>query len=232
MSGSDKQDAANIVTSTTPNTTLGVVFDFSEGNQPVPPDLTHLFTRTFEDISMPGNGWNGAERVAVANIARAGPVPGAADLLPNAAVGAATLITDRHATATEERVRETVSAIGDTRYAELVGILAATKAVDTITVLLGHDFETLPEPQSGDTIPDQANPRLKRRSAWVAMDGPSLPRHALSAAPGTQATVTRLLDRLYLSADNLGSNDSVRGLTREQMEIVILKVSHSNECFW
>jgi len=208
------------------------MFDFSGGNRPVPRDLAQLFARTFEDISSPGNGWNGAERVAMANISRRGTVPDAADLLPSAAVDAATLISGGQATATKEQVSGTVSAIGDTRYAELVGIIATTKAVDTITVLLGHGVEALPEPQPGEAVTDRDNPRLKRRSAWVAMSGPPLPRHALSAAPSIQATVTRLLDRLYLPADDLGSDGPVRGLTREQMEILILKVSHSNECFW
>lgn len=208
------------------------MFDFSEGNRPVPRDLAPLFSRTFEDISAPGNGWNGAQRVAIANITRARTVPDSAGLLPSAAVHTATMISGTQAMPTEDRVRETVSTIGDTRYAELVGIVAAMKAVDTITVLLGHDVEPIPDPQPGDTVPDQANPRLKRRSAWIEMSGPPLPRHALSAAPGIQATVTRLLDRLYVSADDLGNDDPVRGLTREQMEIIILKVSHSNECFW
>ena len=64
------------------------------------------------------------------------------------------------------------------------------------------------------------------------MTGPARPRYALSAAPMAQAMVTRLLDRLYMTSNDLGGTSLIRGLTREQMEIVILKVSHSNECFW
>lgn len=208
------------------------MFDFSEGKWPVSYDLAPLFALTFTDIASPGNGWSGIERVAIAEAGRSEPKPDAYDVLPETAVEAAALIVSTHGTTNEAWVRDTVSEIGATRYVEIVGISAATNAIDTITEMLGFEVEPLPEPQPGEPVPGASNPRLKRRSAWVPMSGPPKPRFAISASPGTQATVSRLLDRLYPSINEYGRDGAVRGLTREQAEIVALKVSHSNECFW
>ena len=207
------------------------MFNFSTASQPLPRDLAPLFAQSLETIASPGDGWNGSERVAIANITRNGTHDQAGVRLPSAAADAATLIGDGQARTTEEWVRSTVLTIGDTRYAELVGIAAVTKAIDTITALLGHEALPMPEPRSGDSVPPKHDRTLKRRSAWVAMSGPPVPRFALSAAPGTQALVTQLIERFYLSKDDVRSDGPVRGLTREQVEIVALKVSHSNECF-
>lgn len=208
------------------------MFESLGANWTVSRDLAPLLAQTFHDIASPGNGWNGTERVAIAMAARDSSVPEAVRILPDAAVIAAKTIATQPAGSHEEGVRATVRAIGETRYVELVGIVGAIKAIDTITTLLGDGTETLPESLAGESVPAVEIPKLKRRSAWVAMAGPAKPRYALSAAPMTQAMVNRLVDRLYMPADDLGRSSLVRGLTREQMELVILKVSHSNECFW
>jgi hypothetical protein len=208
------------------------MFDLSGGEWPAPQDLAPVFTRTFLDIASPGNGWSGIERVTIAKVGRTGANPTTSDVLPQAAVDAAVLIVKAQSTANEAWVLDTVLEIGATRYVEIVGIASAIRAIDTITEMLGFEAEPLPEPQPGEPVPGASNPRLKRRSAWVPMSGPPKPRFAISASPGTQATVTRLLDRLYPSIDEFGEEGSMRGLTREQAEIVALKVSHSNECFW
>ena len=211
---------------------LTLMFEISGWNWPVSRDLSSLFARTFDDIASAGNGWYGVERVAIAELARNGAGRGVVNDLPDAAVNAATMIANQPAGSQESQVRETVRVIGETRYVELVGIVVAMTAIDTITTLLGFGTETLPEPHAGEPILSPTDPKLKRRSAWVAMTGPARPRYALSAAPMAQAMVTRLLDRLYMTSNDLGGTSLIRGLTREQMEIVILKVSHSNECFW
>ena len=208
------------------------MFDFSGGKWPVSQDLTSVFARTFSDIASPGNGWSGIERIAIADVGRTGPNATTGDVLPQPAVDAAVLVVKAQNTANEAWVRDTVSEIGATRYVEIVGIASAMNAIDTITEMLGFEAEPLPEPQPGEPVPGASNPRLKKRSAWVPMAGPPKPRFAISASPGTQETVTRLLDRLYPSIDEFGRDAPVRGLSREQAEIVALKVSHSNECFW
>ena len=45
-------------------------------------------------------------------------------------------------------------------------------------------------------------------------------------------TVSRILDRLYISENGLPETNDAQGLTKEQSEIVAVKVSHNNECFY
>jgi hypothetical protein len=197
-------------------------------------DLMQLFASVWGDLAAPGTGWSGTERVAIASAARAARTgeSEAPPVLPDDAVEAVSFVAARPAQVSEAWVRGMVSSLGETRYVELVGIVAVLACVDTVTQLLGAGLERLPEPLPGNPTPDGPNPRLKRRSSWVAMDGPPMPRWALTAAPRVQATVNRLLDRLYMTGEDMRSNDPVRGLTRTQVETVVVAVSHSNECFY
>jgi hypothetical protein len=206
--------------------------DRSSGTWPVPPDTAELFSTTFDDIASAGNAWTGAEKVAIANAARHESTPVVPSPLPEAAIDAAALIASRSRVPGGEWVSEVVASLGETRYVELVGVTAAVTAVDTVTRLLGHGHGPLPEPRSGEPVPPPHDAHRKRRSAWVAMNGPANPKHAVSGAPRVQETVTRLLERLYISETERIENGTVRGLSREQRELVALKVSHSNECFW
>ena len=208
------------------------MFDFSRVEWAVPTDIAPLFTETLEDVASAGNAWTGAEKVALVNVARNGPHADGSDLLPDAALDAAVLISTRPRVPDESWVRATVSAIGETHYVELVAVTAAVSAVDTVTSLLGLGKQALPEARPGDPEKPPHDPQLKRRSGWVSMTGPSNPKHALSAAPKGQATVIRLLERLYMSVDERKIGGPIRGLSAEQRELVALKVSLTNECFW
>jgi len=212
--------------------TLRRMFDLSVGEWPVPPNISSLFTATFDDIASPGNAWTGAEKIAIAHAARPGSDTDARDVLPDVAVDAASRIASRSRVPSESWVRDTVSSIGETHYVELVAVASAIVAVDTVTQLLGHGFEPLPEPKHGEPTPPAPDPKLKRRSAWVSTSGPANPKHALSAAPLAQTMVTRLLERLYCSEEDRDDVDCLRGLSHEQRELVAVKVSHANECFW
>lgn len=204
----------------------------SGGRWPIPPDIPPLLERTFNDIASPGDGWSGVERVAIASIARSGPRSDSNSSLPKAGVDAAHLVASSPSAVNEPWVREKLSAIGEIRYVELVGIVAALAAVDTVTVMLGLGVEPLPGPLAGELLPARENPGLNRRSSWVSTSGPPGPVNAISAAPRTRITVMRLLQRLYVPESELDDTGPVRGLTREQVELVALKVSHSNECFY
>lgn len=114
----------------------------------------------------------------------------------------------------------------------LLGIVAQVTAVDTVTRLLWGGLEELPAPRPGEPIAEDPGPRLKRRSAWIAMTGPPVPRFALSAVPSSQAMVNRLLDRLYIPKGEMEGRGMVRALHRAQMEVVVVSVSLANECFY
>ncbi|HSF84323.1 MAG TPA: hypothetical protein VLG28_01520 [Acidimicrobiia bacterium] len=129
-------------------------------------------------------------------------------------------------------VAAVVDAIGEQPYVELVGVVSCLAAVDAFTQLVGAGIAPLPDPHPGDPTPDDAIPGLKLRRAWVSTAGPRGPHHALSAAPAIQGTFNRLLDLLYIDRDDLGDLGPIRALSRTQAELVILAVSHRNECFY
>ncbi|MEN8238366.1 MAG: hypothetical protein ABFR53_04090 [Actinomycetota bacterium] len=208
------------------------MFDFSRGDWVVPRDLAPLFRATFEDIASAGNAWTGTDRIAIADVARHRSQASGSDVLPKAAIDAAMLIATQPSGSTESFVHEAIAALGEIEYVELVGVTAAITAIDTVTALLGLGHETLPEPRPGEPTPPPHDRRCKRRSAWVAMNGPANPRHALTAAPRAQATVNRLFDGLFAPLNASDRSKAQDRLTREQRELVALTVSHSNECFW
>ncbi|MDH3463680.1 MAG: hypothetical protein OEM32_08665, partial [Acidimicrobiia bacterium] len=148
------------------------MFDFSASPLTVPDDLQDLFTSTWADIASPGSGWSGAEKVAIAARSRThrggDPNPDADVPLPPAADEAIEMITLEPSRATEEWVRHVVSGIGETKYVELVGVVAAVTGVDVMTEFLLGELEPLPPPVAGNPIPD-LNPRARKRRGWVSM---------------------------------------------------------------
>ncbi|HEY5890248.1 MAG TPA: hypothetical protein VIW94_06080, partial [Acidimicrobiia bacterium] len=121
--------------------------------------------------------------------------------------------------------------IGETRYVELVGVVAAVTGVDIITQFLGAQTVPLPTPNPGGAV-SKTNPNARTSKSWVKMEGPPLPSNALSAVPATQATANRLLDRLYMTGEDHQDPGPIRGLSRVHLELVATVVSHSNQCFY
>jgi len=209
------------------------MFQFDESPAPVPDDLPGLMSSVWEDISTPGSGWTGTERVALANIsrmARSGNHSGQTSL-PHGAVRAAELITTEPQMATKQWVDRVVKDIGEPRYVELVGVVAAVTGVDIITQFLGAQTVPLPTPKPGAAV-SGTNPSARTGKAWVKMEGPPLPRNALSVVPATQATANRLLDRLYVTREDHQDPGTIRGLSRVHVELVATVVSHGNHCFY
>lgn len=212
----------------------GDVFTFVDSMVPVPADLGPLFAATWDDLAAPGMAWSGRERVDIAAVARAARrrEPSPEVPLPPAAIEASQRVAAEPSTLSQEVVHRLVDALGELRYVELVGVVATLAAVDTFTQLVGDGITPLPQAVPGEPTPPGTIDGLKRRSAWVSMAGPPRPRFSLSAAPLSQTTFNRLLDRLYMDREELHGTGPVRGLSRSQMELVILSVSHSNECFY
>lgn len=208
-------------------------FRFDGGALPVPDRVTQVFDATWADIAAPGHAWTGAEKVAIASSARAGRLRGGpATNAPSSAAAVAHRLGAGPAIVTERWARQAIEELGEVAYIELVGIVSMLAAVDTYLALLGRDPAELPKPVPGDPVPLGEVTALKHRSGWVATAGPRGPHHALSGVPSIQAAVNRLLDRLYIDRDDIGSLGPVRGLSRQQVELVVLAVSHGNECFY
>lgn len=211
----------------------GSFSDLSHSSIEVRPDLPDVLRSTWDDLASPGTWWDGQERVAIAaasRSARAGDAPSGE--LPPPVSDAARVVAASPWDADERWVRTTIDLIGERRYVELVGVASSVVAVDTITALLGRGVERLPEPRTGDAVPDGDIPDLKRRSSWVAMVGPPGPRRALTAVPQTQQSINRLLGWISVPEEGRTSKLGAPGLTRMQVEVVLLAASHANACFW
>lgn len=213
----------------------GSAFERLADRHGIDADLPELFADVWEHVARPSAGWSGQKRTALAAAARAarwGTAMPDAGLTP-VALEATQMAAAAPWRADAQRVGRFVAELGESRYVALVGLVSCVVAIDTVTQLLGCGVETLPSPQPGDPVPENPGPRLRRRSAWVAMTGPPVPRYALSAVPSAQRTANALIDRLYMTPaqqeDGLGV---VRGLTRPQVEIVVVAVSLGNECFY
>ncbi len=212
------------------------VFDFSASPFAIPVDIPVLFHRTWMDLATTGVAWTGAQRVDVARVARAARLGDGGDAgdLPEPAADIAARVAAAPSSISKSEAERAIDSIGEPAYVELVGVVACLVAIDTYTSLVGEGRAPFPQPQpgSGETRLSSDTVALKRRGGWVATAGPRGPHHALSAVPGAQAMVSRLLDRLYIDRGDIGSLGPVRGLSRPQLEFVILTVSHGNECFY
>jgi hypothetical protein len=201
---------------------------------PVRPELTAAIDRCWDELSRPGTWWDAAGRRAIAEVARAaigGGVPPAV-LLPAAAAEAATRIAATPAEVDEAWVHAVCEAIGETRYVELVGIVARVVAVDTFQRLLGLDVRPLSEPQPGQPTREAPPTGARRNHTWVSMVTP-VPPYVLGAVPAAMTAMNDLTDQLYMPPDEMGDPDWRRGdLHRTQIELVAATVSLVNECFY
>ncbi len=212
------------------------MFDRVFDNAVLRNDLEPIFRKTWDALASAGTHWTGAQRVSIAAMARdarAGRPIGSDDIAETAMVAAATLAaapSEVH----REWVETAVHELGEGPYVELAGIVASVMGVDVLMALGGCELAPLPVPIPGDPSGYEPVRGLKKRSSWVSMAGPPLPRFSLSAVPAAQRMMNRLLNRLYvdMADDEARTATEVRGLTRVQMELVSLVVSHSNECFY
>ena len=212
------------------------MFDFTSSPLPVRDDLTVAFRHVWDRMAAPGTWWTGAERVAIAGIARHaydGGGSATGSTIPPAAQEAAALIAHRPAGVTEERIRRWQDqGLGPLRYVELVGVVSSLTAVDTFHRALELDLEDLPEPRQGKPIGQKAAQTATLTKAWVPMVGPPSIPVSLSAVPAEKAALEALHGPMYLSYEEMGDPAIVRGLSRAQMELVAGRTSAINECFY
>lgn len=209
------------------------MLDFDKAVLPVAPDLPLLLRESWADIAAPGWGWTGSERVAIAAAARENRgLASSQGVLPDEARGAIEIIATEPSMVDEAMVRGIVKKMGLVRYIELVAVASVVIGIDTMTSLLGLGIDGLPEPTGGELVKNYRVRNLKLRKAWVPTTGLPLPRIALSAVPPAQVLANRILDRLYIGPDQSREVESIRGLTPIQMELVVVTVSHGNECFY
>ncbi len=188
--------------------------------------------REWSRLGAAGTWWSGAERVAIARVARlagAGRVP-QEDQLSDVAVEAAATVAAEPTKLSANVIERFVSeGLSTDRYTEIVGVVARVVAVDTAVRGSGAPLEQLPTPEDGAprrTIVAAA----KKRSAWIPMVGGSNPVTALSAVTAESEAQRDLHAALYLSYEEMDDFSIVKQLNRAQLELVAARTSLINEC--
>ena len=200
------------------------------------PDVVRVFGRAWNRLGAPGATWNGAERIAIAGVARAArshePLP--ATDVPEAAVEAAQLMGGELGKATERWIVDTIApAIGYAAYVEIVGLAAQLTAIDTYHRAMGLPLERLPNPRPGSAT-GQITDSARVRSSWVPTTGRARASvvYALSMVPGEMAGFEDLHGPLYVPVQDMGDLRFSRALDRSQMELVAARTSAINDCFY
>ena len=213
---------------------------------PIRADLTTALAKSWRDIGRPGTWWTGAERVAIAKIAREQRAQRAkapwlreastdlsAELPPLAVQAASRIAADPHHL-DREWAESVIAEIGDTHYVEIASIVVTVNAADAFCEAIGVEWEPLPEPEEGE--PSRQRPEgVGATGAWVPalvdFPGPNVAR-AMSLVPEGVATFFRLVSTMYAGEDFAQMVWTHRPLARPQVELIAARVSAVNECFY
>ena len=192
------------------------------------PALVLGLQKVWKDIAAPGTWWSGADRVAIATVAR-----GQLDSeIPAAAQEAAQVIYSDITTVSREWVDGLLmSGLEVARYVEIVGIVSRLAAVDEFVRAIGGDLEPLPIPSAGDPS-REPSPTAGDGPLWVPMVGEVSITRALSIVPAESESQRALYGPLYMSYEEMADNRFERELSRPQMELVAARTSAINECFY
>nr|NIS39838.1 hypothetical protein [Desulfuromonadales bacterium] len=192
-------------------------------------DLRRVFRREWDRLALPGTWWDGSERVAIAQHARAaryGAEPPPSNL-PDPAAEAAETVGARPATIRQEWVEKIGDAIGYPQYVEITGIASRLAAIDTVHDGLGAAHEALPSPEAGEPSRTE-EPQARLGTAWVPMVGGASITQALTLVEQESLAQEDLHGPLYLTYEGMAMLDYVAGLSRAQMELVAARTSAIN----
>ena len=221
---------------------------FDPGRFPIPvrDDLLAALRKSWSEIGQPGTWWTGAERVAIAAVARAerrqrAKPPWTRDrsrdpvvVLPEKAIEAARRIAADAHTLDREWAEGVIDEIGDAHYVEIATVVVTVSAADAFCEAMGIDHEPLPDAQSGE--PSKIRPEgLGDIGSWVPslveFSGFNVAR-AMSLVPAGVRTFFRLASAMYSGADFDKMVWDHRPLGRPQVELLAARVSAMNECFY
>ena len=142
---------------------------------------------------------------------------------------------------------EAIAAMGEDRYAELIGLTVKVVAIDVFCFALGIEPHPLPQAHSGQ--PSRQRPAgVKPWAAWLPsiapgqagrdeadlFPAPQVPNvlRALTLAPDEVRGVLSLGQAQYVPPEGLLDVRFERALSRPQIEFVAAKVSALSECFY
>jgi len=207
---------------------------------PVPSTRLEAMQRTWAAIGRSGTWCTGGERVRFAAMVRAarsrGPRPPwvggdePADPLRR--------LADRIATdaGTIDRAwaAGVIGVLGDGRYVELVSVAASLVSLDVFCEACGVELEPLPEPAAGE--PSRIRPDdVGDDGAYVPMTVPKRGANvarAMSLVPDAVRLFFGLEQFFYASGADFEELAWDRPLARPQVELLAVRASVVNECFY
>lgn len=212
------------------------MFDFATSLLPVSDELAASFRHVWNKLAQPGTWWTGAQRVAIAAVARdtydGNPSAPQAEL-PSAAVAAAALLSATPAKVTPELIAQWEDeGLDPHQYVELIGIISRVTVVDTFHRAMELPLEPLPQPEPGEPSRIVPDPPPTLTKAWMPMVGPPTIPTSLSAVPAEMEAQEALHGPAYLAYEEMSDPAIVKGLSRAQMELVASRTSVINECFF
>jgi hypothetical protein len=215
--------------------------------------VASLQTQVIAELASPGDWWDGKERRAAIEEARAARSCVLCDARRSALSPAA--ISDRHGphgTLSEAAVdvihrvvndpgRLTrgwadaqIAVLGDAVYAELVALTAIIVAIDAYARSIGSSPPELPEPSDGEPARERPGD-VGDVGAWIPMTEQKMLANvsrALSLVPRTNRTWRTLVNDSYSRGPQMLALTWDRALSRPQIELVAARVSQLNECFY
>ncbi len=201
----------------------------------VDPDVAAAHDREWGRLAAPGTWLSGAERVAVAAVARGGDT---GPVISEAIASAARRIHDEPATITAAWIDGLeVDGLSRLAYVEVLGVVARLRALDTFGFGLGRPPRPLPAPIDGEPARRTVD-GARFDGGWVPTVGSAGPPNALSAVQREHDALHDLHGHLYLEprhgdGNAMGNMQVVRdGLNRSQMEFVAARTSLLNDCFF
>lgn len=219
-----------------PFASLDPLSSATEGADPITmaePMLDGL-RREWQRLGRAGTWWTGAERVAIAQVARkalAGQDT-TNSMLPQPATQAAGRVASDATSINPGTLRQfEADGLSPAAYTEIVGVVARLVAVDTTVRGAGAPEEPLPAPSPGEPsglTPEEA----RKRSAWVPMVGAAGAVTALTGVSAEAEAQEDLHGALYLTYEEMGDSTVIKGLSRAQLELVASKTSMLNECVY
>lgn len=190
---------------------------------------------TLQALASPGSFFTGAERVAIAENARAarGLAPAQTTLAPAVAAAVARVAVEAMKTRSTDVAAWTNDGRDVLAYVELVSVVALICSIDSYRLGAGAPLDAFPAPVPGDPVP-AVDERAVTSNSWVPTVGVALAPTAMSALPNEGAIKRPLAATWYLTDKFVHKYDAEPGreLTRPQMELVAARTSWLNECFF
>jgi hypothetical protein len=195
------------------------------------------------ELVAPGDWWDGADRRAVMEEARAARGCAACcdagrhdatAALPDAAVEVVHRVVNGSGQLDRAWADAQIDRLGDAPYAELIGVTATVVAIDVTARSIGDPPAVLPDAVAG--APARERPSdVGDIGAWIPMTVEKQLANvsrALSLVPRTNATWRALVTESYSRGPEMLELVWDRALSRPQIELIASRVSTLQECFY